>query len=462
MNRLPDALEPSPVASVSVAPGPRGNLLLGSMLDMQRMDMLQFYAQNWRQYGDVVRFRMGPLVQFLVVQPEHIKHILATNNDNYTKGIGMTKLKILLGNGLFTSEGDFWRRQRRIMQPTFTHKGVVRLANDMSTITKTMLDEWNTPAEQGEHVDVSFEMMRLALNMIAKTTLDIDANQMAATTYQAFTDALEFIITRTITIVDAPLFVPTAQNRRFKRAISTLDNIIYGIIAKRRLQGDNTGDMLSLLLQARDEETGEAMTEQQLRDEVMTIFFAGHETTALTLTWVWYLLSEHPEVEAKLHAELDGVLGGRTPTLEDVTNLAYTRMVVEEAMRLYPPAAMFVRDATGNDALGPYHVPKRSMMVLSPYITHRHPALWNNPEAFDPERFAPEPLKQRHLYAYFPFGAGPRKCIGNHFAMLESQLVLAMVAQRFRLRMVRGQAVKPHFGGTLRPANNLLMRLERR
>lgn len=462
MSQPPNFQRASTMATDNLkAPGPRGHPLLGSVFDMQRMDMLQFYAQNAREYGDVVRFRMGPLVQHLIVQPEHIKHVLATNADNYTKGIGMAKLKILLGNGLFTSEGAFWQRQRRIMQPPFTHKGVARLAEDMTTIIGSMLRQWEEPAERGQPIDVSFEMMRLALNIIAKTTLNIDANQMASTTYEAFTDALDFIITRTVTVLDVPRFIPTEQNRRFNQAIRTLDQIIYRIIAERRQHGDDGQDMLSILLNARDE-NGQAMTEQQLRDEVMTIFFAGHETTALTMMWIWYLLGQHPESEAKLHAELDSTLQGRAPTLEDVPRLAYTRMVVEEAMRLYPPAAMFVRDAVEDDLIDGYRVPKRSMLVFSPYITHRHPALWDDPEGFRPERFAPDQSKDRHLYAYFPFGAGPRKCIGNHFAMLESQLALAMVAQRFRLRLVPGQVVRPHFGGTLRPASNLRAVVEQR
>lgn len=461
MNQRSNAVAAARSGLPVVAPGPRGNPLLGNLLAMQRMDMLQFYTQHWRQYGDVVRFRMGPLVQHLVVQPDHVKHVLATNSDNYTKGIGMAKLKMLLGNGLFTSEGAFWQQQRRIMQPPFTHKGVARLADDMTAITSAMLDHWQTLATYRHTVDVSFEMMRLALNIIAKTTLDIDANQMASTTYHAFTDALEFILARTVTLLDVPLFVPTAQNRRFNAAIATLDRIIYGIIAERRRRQSNKSDMLSMLLQARDEQTGQEMTEGQLRDEVMTIFFAGHETTALTLTWIWYLLAQHPEVETKLYAELDYVLHGRTPTLEDAPKLVYTRMVIEEAMRLYPPAAMFVRDATDADTIGEYEIPKRSMLVFSPYLTHRHPAFWTDPERFDPERFAPEQLK-RHPYAYIPFGAGPRKCIGNHFALLENQLVLAMVVQRFRLQLAPNQHTRPHFGGTLRPASNLVMRLEQR
>jgi cytochrome P450 len=466
-----------------IAPGPRGLPVLGNLLELQRKDPFRILVDNWRTYGDVVRFKMGPIVQHLVVQPEHVKHILVNNKANYWKGIGMTKLKLMLGQGLFTSEGELWQRQRRLMQPPFTAKGVTQFADDMTAEAEAMLTRWHPSGEDvqrmaagmtgaadammgrwqpGATIDVSAEMLRLALNVICKTMLGINVEAYAVDTAQAFTYALEFIVGRTVTILDTPLFVPTPGNRRFNAAIRTLDALIYRIIAERRARADGPTDLLTTLIHAKDEETGQGMSQQQLRDEVMTIFFAGHETTALSLTWLWVLLSQHPEVEARLHAELDALLGGRAPTLADVPHLKYTRKVIDEALRLYPPAAIFVRDAIHDDAIGGYHIPARSMMVLSPYLTQRHPEFWEKPEAFEPERFDPERAEKRHHYAYFPFGGGQRTCIGNHFTLLENTLVVAAVAQRYRLRLAPGQSVEPKFLGTLRPAQHVHMVLHRR
>jgi len=466
-----------------IAPGPRGLPVVGNLLELQRKDPFRILVDNWRAYGDVVRFKMGPITQHLFVQPDHVKHILVNNKANYWKGIGMAKLKLMLGQGLFTSEGELWQRQRRLMQPPFTAKGVTRYAEDMTAETEAMLTRWHPSGEAisrmaagmtnaagamldtwqpGQTIDISAEMLRLALNVISKTMLGINVEEYAVDTAQAFTYALEFIVGRTVTILDVPLFIPTPDNRRFKAALHTLDTLIYRIIEERRAHADGQPDLLTALLNAKDEETGQGMSRQQLHDEVMTIFFAGHETTALSLTWLWVLLSAHPEAEAKLRAELDAVLGGRTPTLADVPNLKYTRRVIDEAMRLYPPAAIFVRDAIHDDDIGGYHVPAKSMMVLSPFLTQRHPEFWENPEAFEPERFDPERAEKRHHYAYFPFGGGQRTCIGNHFTLLENTLVVATVAQRYRLALAPGQSIEPKFLGTLRPARHVQMILHPR
>jgi len=480
MTETKPAVKPS---TGQTAPGPRGVPFVGNLLELQRKDPFRILVDNWRAYGDVVRFKMGPITQHLVVQPDHVKHILVNNKANYCKGIGMAKLKLMLGRGLFTSEGELWQRQRRLMQPPFTAKGVTQYADDMTAEAEAMLTRWHPGREDiqqmavgmtdaagtmmdawrpGAAIDVSAEMLRLALNVIGKTMLGINVEEYAVDTAQAFTYALEFIVGRTVTIVDVPLFVPTPENRRFKAALHTLDTLIYRIIEERRAQTDGQADLLTMLINARDGETGQGMSRQQLRDEVMTIFFAGHETTALSLTWLWYLLSQHSEAEAKVHAELEAVLGGRTPTLADVPNLKYTRMVIDEALRLYPPAAIFVRDAIQDDEIGGYHIPAGSMMVLSPFLTQRHPEFWEKPETFEPERFDPARAEKRHHYAYFPFGGGQRTCIGNHFTLLENTLVVATVAQRYRLALAPGQSVEPKFLGTLRPARRVQMILHPR
>lgn len=446
-------------ATRTIAPGPRGTVLLGSLPEMRRQGQIQFYLDAWRRFGDVVRLRLGPLTAHLIVQPEHIRHVLVANRDNYRKGIAYRKVELILGAGLFTSEGDLWRRQRRLMQPPFTPGGVKRFTGAITECSAQMLERWQTAAERGQEVDIQREMMRLTMSIIGKTMFSVDVHADAGVVGPAFSAVLEFAAARTVALLDVPLFIPTPMNRRFKEALRTLDAFIYGVIAERRGREDDQEDLLSLLLRARDEETGQGMSERQLRDEVLTIFFAGHETTAQALTWAWYLLSQHPAAERRLHTELATVLGGRAPTAQDLPGLTYTRMVIEEAMRLYPPVWMFARDAIAHDEIGGYHVPAGSMILMSQYLAHRHPAYWEHPEAFDPERFTPERSAGRPHYAYFPFGGGQRTCIGNHFAMLEAQLILATVAQRYRPRLAPGQAVEPVAVGTLRPRHGLWMTL---
>jgi cytochrome P450 len=287
----------------------------------------------------------------------------------------------------------------------------------------------------------------------------IDIGRDAMQAARAFTYVLENISQKSLNMLDLPLWVPTKSNRKFNRAIQVLDNFIYGIIDNRREHPTEARDLLGVLLAATDPETGEPISRQQLRDEVITIFFAGHETTAQAMTWTWYLLAQHPEIERRVLEEANRVLGDRTPTSENIEQLTYTEMVVKEAMRLYPPVWVFVRDALGDDEIGGYHIPKGSMMVFSQYLTHRHPAYWDDPEKFDPERFTPEAEKSRPRFAYFPFGGGPRICIGNNFAMLEAVTAVAMTARRYRLDLVPGQDIRPKMVGTLRPSAPVLMTL---
>jgi cytochrome P450 len=263
-------------------------------------------------------------------------------------------------------------------------------------------------------------------------------------------------------LASLPERVPTPRNRRFSRALSTVDKIVYSMIEERRAGRIVADDLLSMLMEARDAETGESMSDKQLRDEVMTIFLAGHETTASSLSWALYLVSKDPNVEEKLAAEVDAALNGRTPAMEDLPNLPYTRMVIEEALRLYPPAWAFGRQAIADDEIGGYRIPANSSVLVSPWITHRHPAFWDRPQQFDPERFTAEKSAGRPRYAYFPFGGGPRQCIGNEFAMMETQLVLAMIAQQFKFRLVPGQRVEPDPSVTLRPKGTLAMTLTAR
>jgi cytochrome P450 len=448
------------VTQAKPVPGPRGLPILGSVLDLRRRGVLWFYVDNWRQYGDVARFRVGPLTLYHFVRPEHVHHILVKNTANYIKGFSHDKLRIPLGMGVFTSEGELWRRQRRLMAPTYTPNAVTRFAALMLDETQRMLARWETQATN-QPLAINQEMMRLTMSIISRSMFNLDIGAEFAEVGQALTFVLDFTNQRSVTLVDPPLFLPTPLNRRLKRALKTLDGFLYGLIAQRRLQvpGD---DLLSVLMHARDEETGQPMSDQQLRDEVLITFFAGHETTAQLLTWTWILLAQHPLVETRLHDELDRVLAGRSPSLDDLPNLNYTRMILDEALRLDSPVSMVARDAVADDLVDGYPVPAGATVTILPYITHRHPDYWEKPEEFYPEHFTPERVDARPRYAYYPFGAGPRICLGKHFALLEATIALAQVASHYGLRLVAGHEIKPTWSGTLRPDRDVMMTLHPR
>ena len=451
----------SAVRNQKTAPGPRGHVLLGNLPEF-RQDVLGQMLQGLRLYGDIVRFRLGPHVVHLINHPDHVKHVLQNSHQRYDKVTrSISKIKWISGQSLLTSNGDSWLHKRRLMQPAFHHQRIAMFAGVMTDAAASMLRCWEGHAERGRPIDVASEMMRLTYNVVGKTLFSSDDSGEASEVERSITVALEHIYRSVEAICPLPPSFPTPRNRRFQRALRTLDRIVYGIINSRRREKTDRGDLLSMLLLARDEATGEGMSDQQLRHETITLLLAGHETTGNALTWVWYLLSQYPSVESKLRAELAQTLQGKVPSLQDLSNLQYTRMVIQEAMRLYPPIWAIERRAISDDEIGGYHIPADSMVVISPYVIHRHPDFWINPEQFDPERFSPERTADRPRYAYVPFGAGPRLCIGNNFAMLEAQLVTAMVAQAYRLRLVPGHPVKPQPGITLRTRHGLLMTLQR-
>jgi cytochrome P450 len=441
-----------------VAPGPQGLPVLGSINELRQKGVLDFYWDIWQEYGDVARVQMGPITIHQFIRPEHVQHVLIKNKDNYIKGLSHDKLRVPLGQGILTAEGELWRRQRRLMSPRYTPKGVDQFADIMIDATHQMLERWQALPE-GQVLPINVEMMRLTMSVISRSMFTIDIGEDFAEAGQALAFILEFAAKRTMTLIDPPLWLPTPMNRKLKKALETLDGFLYGIIGQRRQQppGD---DLLSILMHVRDEETGEVMSDEQLRDEVLITFFAGHETTAQLLTWTWYLLAEHPDVDKRYYDELAEVLGGRTSTPEKVPALTYTRMIIDETLRLYSPVAMMARDAVQADEIDGYSIPAGSMVTLTPYITHRHPEFWDRPQAFYPEHFAPERVDARPRHAYFPFGAGPRICLGKHFALLEAALVLGEVGQRYRPRLVPGQEIGPRWSGTLRPDRDVLMTLE--
>jgi cytochrome P450 len=441
-------------------PGPQGLPVVGSLFEFRRQGILDFWTNVWREHGDVAQVQMGPMTLIQFVRPEHIQEILVSKPDRFVKGFSHDTLRVPLGSGILTAEGGLWRRQRRLMASSYTPKAVRRYAEIMLDATDKMLARWRAVPE-GTALRINVEMMRLAMSVISRSVFTIDIGQDFAQAGEALATILDFANLRTISLVNPPLWVPTPLNRRLKWALDTIDTFLYGIIAERRSQppGD---DLLWSLIEARDEETGEGMSEKQLRDEVLITFFAGHETTAQLLTWAWYLLAKHPNVEGQFHAELDRALGGRSPGTGDIEALAYTRMIMDETLRLYSPVASLARDAIDDDEVDGYPVPAGSIVTLTPYLTHRHPEFWARPHDFYPEHFAPEAVKARPRYAYYPFGAGSRVCLGKHFALLEATLVLAEVGQRYRLRLASDQAVGVRWSGTLRPDRDVFMTLETR
>lgn len=439
-------------------PGPKGQFLLGVMRDYQR-DQFGFVERCAREYGDIVRMKFLYVHSVFLFHPDHIESVLVTNQRNFVKPASMRTpfMQRLVGNGLLTSEGDFWKRQRRLAQPAFHRERVNAYGSVMVNYAERMMERW----QSGETRDLHHDMMQLTLEIVAKTLFDADVTDQAKTVGESLTTAVEpFSEQATFKwLLDNRL--PTPGNRRFHRAVSRLDEIVFRIINERRASGEDRGDLLSMLLAAQDED-GSRMSDQQLRDEAMTIFLAGHETTALALSWSWYLLAQYPEVEAKLHAELESVLGGRAPGLADLPALRYTEMIVKETMRLYPPAWAIGRAALQDCEIGGYHIPARSQIYMFQWVTQRDPRYFEQPNEFIPERWTEEFTKQLPRYAYFPFGGGPRQCIGNSFALMEATLIIARMAQKFSLKLVPGQTIKPVPSITLRPESGIRMMIEQR
>jgi cytochrome P450 len=422
-------------------------------------DPLQYFTTAFRTFGDVVCFRSWPFKSFFFAHPDHIKHVLQEHNQRYVKGLVIGKLKVLIGEGLFSSEGGFWRRQRRLAQPAFHRQRLTGFVDTMTSTTASMLERWAPRARSGEPFDVSAEMSALTLGIVGRTLFSRGLDDEADSVSRALLATLAALNERVGRFFPTPLWWPNAINRRLRPAIAELDRVVYAIIETRRRTGEDHGDLLSMLMAARDEETGERMTDRQLRDEVMTFLLAGHETTAMALSWTWYLLAHHPEIEERLCGEIEGALSGRTPTIDDLPRLQYPRQVVEEAMRLYPPVWGFVRQAVHPDTIAGYTIPKGTIVNIMPYVTHRHPAFWEDPDRFDPDRFTPERVRDRPRFAYLPFSGGPRLCIGNEFALMEAQLVVAMLLQRYRMRLTQERpVVEPEVQLTLRPKGGLPMR----
>lgn len=431
-------------------------------LDAFRTDPLGLLTQA-REAGDLARFRAGPTFIYVVNHPDMIKHVLLDNHRNYGKDtVVIRQIKRFSGENIFTGEGDFWLQRRRLMQPAFHRQHLAEFGKVMTQSIEELDREW--AARTNQTLIVGDEMMRVTLRVVGRALFSIDLTGDASTLGDAFGFATEDLLFRARHPFYPPMFVPTRRNRRSREVQNTVMGVIQKII-RERVEADKNGtaperqDLLALLMNMRDPDTGLGLTEDELGREIVTMVFAGHETTSNTLTWAWYTLSQNPEVEKRLHKEVDEVLNGRTPTMDDVPQLQYTRRVIDETLRLYPAAWGFGRETRQADMLGEYSIPAKAVALVSPYTMHRHPKFWPNPETFDPDRFTPENSEQRPRYAYLPFGGGPRLCIGQPFALAEATLILAGIAQKYTLRLKPNTPVKPEPNITLSVANGLPMTL---
>jgi cytochrome P450 len=438
-------------------PGPRGYPWLGVLPQMRR-DSLGFLSAMVRTYGDIVALPFGPVRIYLLCHPEQVAYVLQGHAHNYGKSRFSAQVRPLLGQGLATSDGALWRTQRRLVQPAFHRERLAGLAETITTATHAMLARWAPHAATGTPLDMLAEMTRLTGEVIVRALFGTALPEaVGRTMFADFATVTGYLRRHMLTLTPWGAWLPTPGRRQFHAALARLDHLVGQHIQARRQQGGDHGDLLALLLAARDPATGAGMAPQQLRDEVMTLLFAGHETTALALTWTWDLLARHPAVAERLRRDVAAVLAGRMPTVADLPHLPYLRMVLEEALRLYPPAWMIARAARADDVIGGYPIPAGTTVFLSPYLTHRHPDVWPEPERFDPERFGAERAAARPPGAYFPFAAGPRACLGAPLAMLEAQLIVAQVIQAYDVALVGGQPVVPQPRLTLRPRHGVPM-----
>lgn len=427
-------------------PGPKGHWLLGSVREF-RQDMLGFYSRLARDYGDVAGYRLGPRRSVLLTHPDLIEQVLVTDNRNFIKNYGLRLLKPTLGDGLLLSEGDFWLRQRRLIQPLFQRQAVESYAPVIVEHAERMLDAWRSEGNRDLHGD----MMKLALGIVTKALLDVDAGDRSSAVGEAANAIQADFNSRFQSAVPPPFWLPHPRNWRLKRHVRKLDAVLQDIISRRRTEVRDRGDLLSVLVRVRDEVDHCGMSDRQIRDEVMTLFLAGHETTANALSWTWYLLATHPEVECRLLTELNAVLSDRLPTAADVPRLMYTEQVILEAMRLYPPAYVIGRQPIQDCTIGGYRVPAGCSVMMPQWVVHRDARFFERPDEFDPDRWNNGMSRRLPKYAYFPFGGGPRVCIGNSFAMLETILVLATVIPRFHIALAGVPPVVPWPSVTLRP-----------
>ncbi|GJM41911.1 MAG: cytochrome P450 [Ardenticatenaceae bacterium] len=423
---------------------------------------LGFLQQNAAEHGDFIHYPLGLWEVFQLNHPDLIEHVLVTNQRNYCKNTAQyNTLAKITGRGLLTSDGRFWRRQRRMIQPAFHRQRVLAWGEMMAQATQNMLAGWETAVQKNEPLDIDEEMMAVTLNIVGEALLGLDLQADASKLTHAVLAMLDYVVYRSQQPVALPLSVPTPRHRRFHHGLRLLDELIETAVQNHKQGKGNPNTILSQMRTAVDH-NNQPMTSDELRDEVITLLVAGHETAASGLTWLFFLLSQNPIVEKNLLAEIDGVLNGRPPTTDDLPNLPTVQRVIDEALRLYPPAWVITRRAIEADTLGGADIPANALIIMSPYTTQRHPAFWEKPDQFYPDHFLPEAKRSRPRYAYFPFGGGARLCIGDQFAKVEMGLVGTAVLQKYRLQLVPNHPVVADPLVTIRPKHGLMMTLERR
>lgn len=436
----------SPASIRREVPGPKGLPILGHAVQLAR-DPLGFFTQCQREYGEVVAIRLGAWPLLLISDPDLIEFVLVKDHRDFIKNsVFWRQVTAVFGNGLLTSEGDFWHRQRRLAAPAFTGQRLAHYGEVMVRHAQQILGGW----EAGQERDLHADMMSLTLRIAVETLFGSEVKENVEEIDHALNALADEITARVARPIVIPDVVPLPGHVRYRRGLRKIEQVIARIVSERRSCNHDTGDLLSMLMLARDEH-GQPMSDRQLRDEAVTILLAGHETTALALSWTWYLLTEHPDQEESLAAEVREVLSGRTATVEDLPKLRLAEQVVLESMRLYPPAWAVGREALHDCEVGGYAVPAGTTIYMSPWVIHRSPRFFDEPEEFRPERWEGDFAKQLPRFAYFPFGGGPRVCIGNRFAMMEAVLILATMVQHFRIKRTEGHPVTPLPSITLRP-----------
>lgn len=421
---------------------------------------LDFLGDMFQDYGDICTFRLAANKVVALSHPHHVKHVLQQRAGNYTRSTAAHKMaRNIFGNGLSVMEGGpAWRRQRRLMQPSFHYQRVASMSDHMVAVINDRLSWWDQAAADGEVIDINDEMRRLTLRVVARALFALEEGPVV----DRFANAIETLdseLTAYMRFPLLPLSVPTAGHRRFHTSQAIVEEIIDYVITEHMVDDHDRGDLLSMLIQTEDEDTGERMSERQLRDEVFTMLFAGHETGANILTWVFYRLGRHADIQQRVQQEIDHELDGRDPTLADTTKLTYTRLVIDEALRMYPQQWQGWRRCVEEDEIGGYRIPAGTDIFFSPYHLHRHQDFWDDPDAFRPERFAPEEVARRDRSAYIPFGSGHHMCIGNQFALTEMLLVIASAVQRYRFELTTDKPVEPKPLITLGPDQPVLTRL---
>ncbi|MFW5942457.1 MAG: cytochrome P450 [Chloroflexota bacterium] len=451
--------------AVKEIPGPKSFYGIKNIRELGQKGMLHFVGEYWQEYGDLFAVQVGPKKLVMVIHPDHVRHVTVTHAENYDKLESYDPVrKYVVGNGVLTSTGELWRRQRRLMAPFYTPRGVEAFSEIFLRDTIAMRERWKRLAADQSQVEMLDEMALITASIILKAVFSTESEQDILEIKECVETMIAYAEKRGMNPFQLPDWAPTAQNREYWEARERVHDYINRVLDARLAMDESEypDDLLSKLITAEDPESGERMSRELLRDEALTNFFAGYETSARAMSYTWYALARTPEVKATLHEELDRELGDRAPTLDDLKRLPYTLGTIKEAIRLYPPAPMYARDVVDDDVMGGYHVEKGSVVIVFPYFTHRHPEFWDEPARFDPNRHTPDAEKARHPQAYHPFAAGKRICLGNHFSLLETHIMLAILAQRFDPQLPPGYQADFKVAGILNISNGLPMILKSR